>query len=163
MAKRTSLKPGDIAPEFDLPAFPGKRVKLGQFKGKQNVVLYFYPQDDTPGCTTEACDFRDNVKLFEDQNTVVLGISPDDVESHTGFVQKFTLPFRLLADTDHAVAGKYGVWAEKLNFGKKYMGIVRTTFLIDKRGKIAAVWPNIRIAGHVGRVLAVMSQLISES
>lgn len=157
MAKVTELQVGDKAPAFDLPAFPGKRVKLSQFKG-QNVVLYFYPHDDTPGCTIEACDFRDSLAQFQKSDTVVLGISTDDVKSHQKFAEKFTLPFPLLADTDHSVAEKYGVWGEKLNFGKKYMGIKRSTFLIGKLGKIVAMWRNVRVAGHAAHVAAELSQ-----
>jgi len=121
--------------------------------------LYFYPRDNTPGCTTEACDFRDGLPQFQQADTVVLGISTDDVASHKKFVEKFTLPFPLLADTDHAVAEKYGVWVEKSNYGKKYMGIQRTTFLINKQGKIAAIWPNVRVAGHVAKVAEALLQL----
>lgn len=162
MAKGTTLKVGDVAPAFDLPAYPGKRIKLSQFKGQQNVVLYFYPEDDTPGCTTEACDFRDGWLQFQQADTVVLGISPDDLASHEQFAQKFALPFPLLADTNLAVAKKYGVWGEKLNYGKKYMGIVRTTFLIDKRGEIAALWSNLRVPGHIARVSKELAQLTDQ-
>ena len=161
MTEPTTLKVGDRAPAFTLPAFPEGQIKLSQFKG-QNVVLYFYPRDNTPGCTTEACDFRDGLPQFQQANTVVLGISTDDVASHKKFVEKFTLPFPLLADTDHAVAEKYGVWVEKSNYGKKYMGLQRTTFLINKQGKIAAIWPNVRVAGHVAKVAEVLLQLEAE-
>ncbi|MDB5335887.1 MAG: Peroxiredoxin [Planctomycetaceae bacterium] len=161
MGELTPLKVGDRAPAFDLPAFPAGQIKLSQFKSKQNVVLYFYPRDNTPGCTTEACDFRDGLAQFQQADTVVLGISTDDVASHQKFVEKFTLPFTLLADTDHAVADKYGVWVEKSNYGKKYMGIQRATFLINKQGKIAAIWPNVKVAGHVAEVAEALSQLDS--
>lgn len=159
MAEPTSLKVGDRAPAFDLPAFPEGQIKLSQFKSKQNVVLYFYPRDNTPGCTTEACDFRDGLSQFQQADTVVLGVSTDDVASHQKFVEKFTLPFPLLADTDHALAEKYGVWVEKSNYGKKYMGIQRATFLINKQGKIAAIWPNVKVAGHVAEVAEALLQL----
>jgi peroxiredoxin Q/BCP len=159
MSETLSLKVGDRAPAFDLPSYPDGRIKLSQFKGEQNVVLYFYPKDDTPGCTTEACDFRDGLAQFQGADTVVLGVSPDDVASHQKFAQKFTLPFPLLADVDHAIADKYGVWGEKLNFGKKYMGIRRTTFLINKQGKIAGIWQVARVAGHVAEVAEALSQL----
>lgn len=159
MTETSLLKVGDRAPAFDLPAFPEGRVKLSQFKGQQNVVLYFYPRDNTPGCTTEACDFRDGLAEFQKAGTVVLGVSTDDVTSHQKFAQKFTLPFPLLADTDHVVAEKYGVWGEKSNYGKKYMGIRRATFLINKQGKIAAIWPNVKVAGHVAAVAEALSQL----
>ena len=126
---------------------------------QQYLVLYFYPRDNTPGCTTEACDFRDGLAQFQQADTMVLGISTDDVTSHQKFVEKFTLPFPLLADTDHAVAEKYGVWVEKSNYGKKYMGIQRSTFLINKQGKIAAIWANVKVAGHVAEVAGALLQL----
>lgn len=154
-------KVGSKAPAFDLPAFPSGRYKLSQFKGKSNVVLYFYPKDNTPGCTTEACDFRDQWATFEDSGTIVLGVSPDSVASHGKFTEKFSLPFPLLADEDHALAEKYGVWVEKMNYGKTYMGIQRATFLIDKAGKIAAAWPKVKVAGHVAEVAAAVKSLDS--
>ena len=159
MATPTHLKVGDRAPSFDLPAFPAGQIKLSQYKGEENVVLYFYPRDNTPGCTTEACDFRDGLTGFQQADTVVLGVSTDSVASHQKFAEKFTLPFPLLADTDHAVAEKYGVWVEKTNYGKKYMGIQRATFLINKQGKIAALWPNVKVAGHAADVAGAVSQL----
>lgn len=159
MTESTTLKIGDRAPAFDLHASPEGRIKLSQFKGQQNVVLYFYPHDDTPTCTTEACDFRDAFSQFQQADTVVLGISTDDVTTHQKFARKFTLPFPLLADTDHAVAEKYGVWAEKTTFGKTYMGIVRTTFLINKQGKIAGIWTVRKVAGHISAVAESASQL----
>ncbi len=156
-----TLEVGMKAPLFSLPAHTGEMIKLKEFLGPsgQNIVLYFYPRDNTPGCTTEACDFRDGLAQFQQADTVVLGISTDDVKSHQKFAEKFTLPFPLLADTDHAVAEKYGVWVEKLNYGKKYMGIQRATFLINKQGKIAALWPNVKVAGHVAKVAEALSQL----
>lgn len=150
---------GDKAPAFDLPAFPAGRVKLSQFKGKQNVVLYFYPRDNTPGCTTEACDFRDNLAQFQSAETVVLGVSTDTVDSHEKFAAKFELPFPLLADEDHALAEKYGVWVEKNMYGKKSMGLQRSTFLIDKSGKVAAVWPRVKVEGHAAAVAAKLAEL----
>lgn len=149
---------GKTAPAFTLPAIPDGTVKLSQFKGK-NVVLYFYPRDNTPGCTQEACDFRDNPAAFQNKDTVVLGISPDSVASHQKFADKFELPFPLLSDEDHAVAEKYGVWVEKKQYGRTYMGIQRATFLIDKQGKVAAVWPRVRVKGHVAEVAAKLAQL----
>lgn len=151
---------GKKAPAFSLPAHPEKSVKLGQFKGKKNVVLYFYPKDNTPGCTQEACDFRDNLGRLNSADTVVLGISPDSVASHAKFAEKFDLPFTLLADEDHAICEKYGVWVEKKNYGKTYMGVQRATFLIDKEGKIAAVWPKVTVAGHVDEVAAKVAELV---
>ncbi|HUQ69653.1 MAG TPA: thioredoxin-dependent thiol peroxidase [Planctomycetaceae bacterium] len=150
---------GSKAPAFDLPAFPAGRYKLSQFKGKQKVVLYFYPRDDTPGCTIEACDFRDNIGQFQSADTVVLGVSCDTVESHQKFVEKFTLPFPLLSDENHELADKYGVWVEKNMYGKKSMGVQRATFLIDKSGKIAAAWPKVKVEGHVAAVAEKLAEL----
>lgn len=150
---------GSRAPAFELPAYPAGKVKLSQFKGKQNVILYFYPRDNTPGCTTEACGFRDSSGEFNMADTVVLGVSTDSVDSHRKFAEKFDLPFSLLSDADHEVAEKYGVWVEKSNYGKKYMGLQRATFLIDKSGKVAAVWPKVKVAGHVEAVAEALAQL----
>jgi peroxiredoxin Q/BCP len=150
---------GSKAPAFDLPAFPKGRYKLSQFKGKQNVVLYFYPRDDTPGCTVEACDFRDNIATFQSADTVVLGVSCDTVESHQKFVDKFSLPFPLLSDENHELAEQYGVWVEKNMYGKKSMGVQRATFLIDKSGKIAAAWPKVKVDGHVAAVAEKLAEL----
>jgi len=157
------LKVGDQAPSFDLPAFPEGPISLSQFKDKQNVILYFYPRDNTPGCTTEACDFRDNLGQFQQGETAVLGISTDDLKSHQKFAEKFALPFPLLADEDHSVCEKYGVWVEKSNYGKTYMGIQRATFLINKKGQIAAVWPNVKVAGHVAAVAEALASHDSPS
>ncbi|QDT31184.1 thioredoxin-dependent thiol peroxidase [Thalassoglobus polymorphus] len=150
---------GKRAPAFTLPAIPEGKIRLSQFKGEKNVVLYFYPRDNTPGCTTEACDFRDNLGQFESAETVVLGISGDSLKSHEKFATKFELPFPLLSDEDHAIAEKYGVWVEKKNYGKTYMGIQRATFLIDKEGKIAAVWPKVKVKGHVDEVREKLSEI----
>ena len=150
---------GSRAPAFELPAYPAGKVKLSQFKGNQNVILYFYPRDNTPGCTTEACGFRDSSGEFNKADTVVLGVSTDSVDSHRKFAEKFDLPFSLLSDADHEVAEKYGVWVEKSNYGKKYMGLQRATFLIDKSGKVAAVWPKVKVAGHVEAVTEALAQL----
>jgi thioredoxin-dependent peroxiredoxin len=148
---------GRKAPAFTLPS-PQGNISLKDQLGK-NVVLYFYPRDNTPGCTTEACDFRDQSAKFNDANSVVFGISTDSVASHEKFAAKFSLPFTLLADEDHAVSEKYGVWVEKNMYGKKSMGIQRATFLIDKEGKIAAVWPSVKVAGHVAEVAEKLSEL----
>jgi peroxiredoxin Q/BCP len=156
------LAVGDSAPAFSLPAHPGPTVRLSQFKGKQNVVLYFYPRDNTPGCTTEACDFRDNIASLNKGDAVVLGVSTDDLASHGKFADKFELPFALLADEDHAVAEKYGVWVEKSMYGKKSMGIQRATFLINKKGKLAAVWRKVKVDGHVAEVAAAVARLKDE-
>ena len=149
---------GSKAPAFKLPASTGTTISLKDYVGK-HVVLYFYPRDDTPGCTTEACGFRDEIGNFESSDTAVLGVSADSVVSHQKFATKFSLPFPLLADEDHAIAGKYGVWVEKNMYGKKSMGIQRATFLIDKTGKIAAVWPKVKVDGHVAEVAAKLAEL----
>lgn len=150
---------GKRAPAFTLPAVPDGKVRLGQFKGEKNVVLYFYPRDNTPGCTQEACDFRDNLAKFNKSDTVVLGVSGDSLKSHEKFADKFELPFPLLSDEDHEVAQKYGVWVEKKNYGKAYMGMQRATFLIDKQGKIAAAWPKVKVKGHVNEVAEKLAEL----
>ncbi|MFC4619260.1 thioredoxin-dependent thiol peroxidase [Camelliibacillus cellulosilyticus] len=142
------LKAGQKAPDFTLESTTGEEISLSDFKGK-NVVLYFYPKDMTPGCTTEACDFRDRHEDLLKLGAVVLGISPDPVAEHQKFTEKHGLPFPLLADTDHQVAETYGSWQLKKNFGKEYMGIQRSTFVIDKDGNIAKVWPKVKVEGHV--------------
>jgi len=147
------LKAGDKAPDFTAETDGGDTVSLKDFRG-QKVVLYFYPKDNTPGCTTEACDFRDNAKELDARNAVVLGVSPDSVKSHDKFKAKFELPFPLVSDPDHEIAEAFGVWQEKSMYGKKYMGIVRSTFLIDEKGKISDVWEKVRVKGHVADVLS---------
>ncbi|MFD2618723.1 thioredoxin-dependent thiol peroxidase [Terrilactibacillus laevilacticus] len=151
------LEAGTKAPDFTLQTTTGENLTLSSLKG-QTVVLYFYPKDMTPGCTTEACDFRDQTEVFKAHNAVVLGVSPDPVEKHQKFTEKHGLPFPLLADEDHQVAESYGVWQLKKKFGKEYMGIVRSTFVIDKEGQIVKVWPNVKVAGHVDEVLEVVKQ-----
>jgi len=150
---------GQAAPAFTLPAHPEGSIKLRQFKGQKNVILYFYPRDDTPGCTTEACGFRDNLAALESADTVVLGVSSDSVESHRKFAAKFGLTFPLLADEDHSVCEKYGVWVEKNMYGKKSMGIQRATFLIGKDGQVARVWPKVKVEGHVVEVAQAVAEL----
>ncbi|OCA83342.1 peroxiredoxin [Bacillus sp. FJAT-27225] len=147
-----AVQEGLQAPDFSLQANTGETVSLSDFKGK-NIVLYFYPKDMTPGCTTEACDFRDHHKSFEDANAVIIGISPDPVERHRKFIEKYGLPFLLLADTDHKAAEAYGVWKLKKNFGKEYMGIERSTFVIDQAGKIVKEWRGVKVKGHVEEAL----------
>jgi peroxiredoxin Q/BCP len=144
---------GQPAPDFTLPSTDDTTVKLSDFKGKQAVVLYFYPKDDTPGCTAEACSFRDIRSMFNDHGAAILGVSPDTVKSHKKFQQKYHLTFPLLADIDHAVADQYGVWQQKKFMGRQYMGIARTTFVIDKNGTIKAVFPNVKVEGHANKVL----------
>jgi peroxiredoxin Q/BCP len=147
------LTEGAKAPEFTLHDDTGKTVSLNDFKGK-TVVLYFYPKDDTPGCTKEACDFRDNQKTFKKKNTVILGVSADSVDSHVKFKKKFDLPFPLLSDPDKKMIQAYGVWKEKSMYGKKYMGIERTTFVIGPDGKILKIFPKVSVTGHIDDVLS---------
>ncbi len=149
------LQVGDIAPDFELMTDQGKPVKLSDYRGKR-VVLYFYPKDDTPGCTTQACGFRDHYLEVEEQNAVVLGVSPDGVKSHQRFKTKFNLPFTLLADEDHAVAEKYGVWGEKSMIGRKYMGIIRSHFVIDEQGRLVDVQIKIKPADSVEQALKMI-------
>lgn len=151
-----TLSIGNLAPDFELAANTGEKVRLSDYKGKY-VVLYFYPKDMTPGCTTEACDFRDKQSEFDYLDAVILGISPDPVERHTKFIEKYGLPFMLLADEDHQVAELYDVWKLKRNFGKEYMGIERSTFLIDQEGKLVKEWRKVKVAGHVEEVLQTLS------
>ena len=148
------LQAGTAAPQFNLPASTDQTINLRDYQGKQVVVLYFYPKDDTPGCTKEACGFRDALADYSSQKIAVLGISPDPVEAVNKFAGKFSLNFPLLADADHAVAEQYGVWQEKNNYGKKYWGVVRTTFVIDKQGRIAHVFEKVKPEGHDQEVLA---------
>jgi thioredoxin-dependent peroxiredoxin len=142
---------GRVAPAFTLPTETGELLSLKELRGKK-VVLYFYPKDDTPTCTVEACGFRDSFPRFRRDGAVVIGVSPDSVKKHQKFKTKFGLPFTLLADTEHAVAEKYGVWQEKVLYGRTYMGVVRTTFLIDAAGKLRRVFDNVRSAGHADEV-----------
>jgi peroxiredoxin Q/BCP len=147
------LKAGDKAPDFTLKSDSGKKISLSQFLGKKEVVLYFYPKDNTPGCTKEACSFRDSLSAFSNKNTEVLGVSPDSVKSHQNFIQKQNLNFTLLSDPDHEVAEAYGAWGEKSLYGKKYMGILRTTFIIGKDGKIKRVFEKVKPEGHAEEIL----------
>lgn len=155
---RMAIKEGSKAPDFTLLTDAGEKLKLSTLKGK-NVVLYFYPKADTPGCTKEACGFRDEFPRIEAANTVVLGASPDPVKAVAKFKQKFSLPFTLLADEEHAVAEKYGVWVEKSMYGKTYMGVERTTFIIDSEGKIAKIFPKVKVDGHTEEVLSALAAL----
>ena len=150
MAK--TLKPGDPAPPFDLPAAGGGRVSLGALKGKQ-VVLYFYPKDDTPGCTTEALNFTERAKHFAAAKAVVVGVSRDSVAKHDKFAAKHGLGLILASDEDGAVCGRYGVWVEKTLYGRTYMGVERATFLIDATGRLTRLWRKVRVPGHVDEVL----------
>ena len=148
---------GMQAPDFTLEANNGESITLSALKGK-NVVLYFYPKDMTPGCTTEACDFRDQYQQFNDVNAVILGISPDPVARHEKFIEQYGLPFLLLADEDHSVAEAYDVWKLKKNFGKEYMGIERSTFILDKDGKIVKEWRKVQVKGHVEEALQYIKE-----
>ncbi len=150
------ISAGIPAPEFELLDDTNTLRKLVEFRGK-NVLLYFYPADDTPGCTTEACNFRDDYSAYEKADVVILGVSPDDVKSHVKFKQKFQLPFPLLADEGHKVCDLYQVWGPKKFMGKEYEGVLRTTFLIDRNGMIARVFENVRPAQHSAEVLATLT------
>jgi peroxiredoxin Q/BCP len=150
------LQPGNPAPEISLPTDTGEPFKLSDLRG-QNVILYFYPKADTPGCTKEACEFRDLTPKITKANTVVVGVSPDTSEAQAKFKAKFDLPFVLLADHEHKAAEDYGVWKEKSMYGKKYMGIERTTFLIGPDGKIAKIFPKVKVEGHAEEVLAAIA------
>ncbi len=149
----SNLKNGDVAPAFSAQNEKNETVSLADFSGKK-LVLYFYPKDDTPGCTAEACDLRDNYNKFLEQGYEILGVSPDAPKKHVKFIEKFNLPFSLLADEDHAVSMAYGVWGEKRFMGKKYMGILRTTFVIDEAGKIANVISKVDTAKHTEQLLS---------
>ena len=150
---------GQPAPSFTLAATGGRLVSLSDFQGKQHVVLYFYPADDTPGCTTEACGFRDLSAMFADAGAVILGVSPDTVDSHEAFTSKFGLPFPLLADPDHAVALAYGVYGPKMLYGKEHIGITRSTFVIDREGVLRKVYKRVSVEQHAPEVLDFIKSL----
>ncbi|MEO7192231.1 MAG: thioredoxin-dependent thiol peroxidase [Vicinamibacterales bacterium] len=152
------IDPGSKAPAFTLNDQTGRTHKLSEYSGRP-VVLYFYPKDDTPGCTTESCNFRDNLPKFASSKAVVLGASILDEKSKAKFAAKYDITFPLLADADHIVAEKYGVWQEKMRYGRKYMGIVRTTYLIGPDGKVARRWDNVKVEGHADEVLAAVGSL----
>jgi len=151
------MKVGQKAPEFTVVDDSGKTVKLSDFKGKK-VVLYFYPKDDTPGCTKEACSFRDGISEIRKQGAVVLGVSADSAESHQKFKKKFDLNFPLLADTEKKIIEDYDVWKEKSMYGRKYMGIERTTYVIGKDGKISHIFPKVKVGEHYDEVLAALAE-----
>ena len=151
------IKEGNKAPDFSATDQNGKKIKLSSFKDKKNIVLYFYPKDMTPGCTTEACDFRDQFKKFK--NTEILGVSIDSPERHQKFIGKYELPFTLISDVDQKVVNKYGVWQGKKLYGRKFMGIVRSTFIIDKSGVVRKIFPKVKVKGHIDEVLETLKEL----
>jgi thioredoxin-dependent peroxiredoxin len=151
------IKEGNKAPDFTALDQDGKKVKLSSFRDKKNIVLYFYPKDMTPGCTTQACDFRDQQKSFT--NTIILGVSIDSQERHQKFIEKYDLPFTLLADVDKKVVHKYGVWQEKKLYGKTFMGIVRSTFIIDKIGTVRKIFVKVKVKNHIEEVLIALKEL----
>jgi peroxiredoxin Q/BCP len=149
------IKPGDKAPMFSLPAGDGTTVSLKDFKGKK-VVLYFYPKDDTSGCTKEACSFQENLAVLKKKGAILLGLSADSVASHERFAEKYDLSFPLLSDEQKEVIKAYGVWKEKSLYGRKYMGIERTTVVIDEQGRIAHIFPKVKVEGHTKEILDVL-------
>jgi peroxiredoxin Q/BCP len=149
------LEEGTLAPDFELPDETGKIRHLRDYRGSQ-VVLYFYPKDDTPGCTTEACNFRDDYSQYQSAGVIILGVSPDSQEAHAKFKSKYNLPFILLSDAGHKICDLYGVWGPKKNFGKAYDGVYRTTYVIDPKGYIQEVFENVSPASHSPEVLAVL-------
>jgi len=155
------IEEGRKAPDFTLQTHTGEKLKLSSLRGS-TVILYFYPKDDTPGCTKEACGFRDQQADLQARNAVVLGVSSDSVESHVRFRDKYDLPFVLLADPEHRIAEKYGAWREKTLYGKKSMGIVRSTFVIDPEGRVAKVFKNVRADGHAEKVAAIVDTLLTD-
>ena len=154
------MQEGDQAPQFSLPADDGSVLTRNSLLGR-NTVLYFYPKDDTSGCTKEACDFRDAFPRFGKIDAQVIGVSPDSIESHRKFKKKYQLPFKLLADESHKLADAFGVWKEKSMYGRKYMGIERTTAIIDRNGRVARIFPKVRVPGHVEEVEAALRDLDS--
>jgi thioredoxin-dependent peroxiredoxin len=155
MAETAQLKPGDAAPDFTAQNDQGETVRLGDFKGKR-VVLYFYPKDNTPGCTTQACNFRDSYPAITGKNAIVLGVSPDSAKSHGSFKSKFNLPFPLLVDADHKLSEAFGVWQEKRMMGRKYMGVVRSHFVIDEDGRIVDAQYNVKAPESAAKALKTL-------
>lgn len=146
------LKSGDKAPDFSLQSDTGEKINLKDLKGKK-VILYFYPKDNTSGCTKEACDFRDSIKTFNKKNAVIIGVSKDSTESHRKFKSKYELPFTLLSDESADILKKYGVWKEKSMYGRKYMGIERTTFIINEKGEIERIYNKVKVNGHIEEII----------
>jgi len=158
MSSTVQLQVGDTAPDFSLPASTGETVSLQDYLGKKRVVLYFYPKDNTSGCTKEACSFRDNLPNIEAKNTVVLGVSPDSLKSHDKFIEKYDLNFPLLSDQEHKVAQAYGAWGEKKMYGKTYMGMIRKTFVIGQDGKLEHVFHKVKAAEHGEEILRLLEK-----
>jgi peroxiredoxin Q/BCP len=154
-AVQLSLKEGDAAPDFAAQTISGETIRLSDLLGR-DVILYFYPKDDTPGCTKEACGFRDWFGEFKEKKAVILGVSPDPAKSHKKFTEKFNLPFPLLIDDEKKIINAYGVWGEKTFMGRKYMGVYRVTFLIGKDGRIKKIWPDVKPDGHAAELLAAL-------
>ena len=150
-----TLKEGDIAPAFSLPASNGENVSLNDYKGKK-VVIYFYPKDDTPGCTIEACNFRDDYSEITEAGAVILGVSKDDIKSHNKFINKFDLPFLLLSDESTEMISAYGAWVKKKMYGKEYYGVFRKTYLIDEEGKIQRIWPKVDVKTHSKEIIELI-------
>ena len=150
-----TLKEGDIAPAFSLPASNGENVSLNDYKGKK-VVIYFYPKDDTPGCTIEACNFRDDYSEINEAGAVILGVSKDDIKSHNKFINKFDLPFLLLSDESTEMISAYGAWVKKKMYGKEYYGVFRKTYLIDEEGKIQRIWPIVDVKTHSNEIIELI-------
>lgn len=148
---------GQLAPNYALAASNGQTVQLSDFRGK-NVVLYFYPKDMTPGCTTEACDFRDRYEDYSELNTVIIGVSPDPIKRHEKFIEKYSLPFLLLADEENELAKAFDVWKLKKNFGKEYMGIERSTFILDSEGKVVKEWRKVKVKDHSNEVYTFIQE-----
>lgn len=152
------VKENALAPDFSRTADDGSTVTLKSLKGKPTVI-YFYPKDDTPGCTTQACGLRDAFPRFQDADAVIIGVSPDSVESHVKFKEKYQLPFTLLADEDHSMAEAFGVWKERSMYGRKFMGIERTTFILDREGRVAKIFPRVKPAGHAEKVEEALKEI----
>jgi thioredoxin-dependent peroxiredoxin len=159
MPAKTHLEVGKSAPKFTVPGYPDAKYRLSEALKEGPVVLYFYPRDDTPGCTKEACGFQESLSRFKKLKATIFGVSTDDVASHEKFAAKYELNFPLLADTDHAICEKYGVWVEKNMYGKKSMGIQRATFLIGADGKLAQIWPKVKVDGHIDEVAEAVNNL----
>ncbi len=153
-----AISEGQMAPDFTAQTTDGSTVTLSGLRGKP-VVLYFYPKDDTSGCTMEACDFRDNLRRLQAKGVTVLGVSPDSVTKHVKFTEKYSLNFPLVADEGHAIAETYGLWVEKMLYGRKYMGVERTTYVIDEKGVVHKVFPKVKVEGHVDEVARAVEQL----